>query len=102
MRPALITLYFFIILTPISYKTRTLNDIFGKSVDIIAKACDFDRIGDFYQNRLKTIFTGVAKKPKIFYNSRGSALFQFFFAAGNIKGAPIAIRIAEHLLLKEI
>ena len=83
------------------YKNRTLDDIFGESVDIIIKACDFKRIGSFYKSRLKTIFQGVADKPKIFYNSRGSALFQLFFAAGNEKGAPIAIRIAEHLI-KEI
>lgn len=82
------------------YKTETLDDIFGKSVDKIVKACDFTRIGNFYKRRLKTIFSGVAEKPEVFYNSRGSALFQLFFAAGNIKGAPIAIRIAEHLIKK--
>lgn len=80
------------------YKTRTLDDIFGQSVDIIIKACDFERIGDFYKKRLRTIFSGIAEKTRVFYNSRGSALFQLFFAAGNIKGAPIAIRIAEHLI----
>ena len=80
------------------YKTRTLDDIFGKSVDIITKACDFDGIGNFYKSRLKTIFSGVAEQSKVFYNSRESALFQLFFAAGNKKGAPIAIRIAEHLM----
>jgi len=82
------------------YKTRTLDDIFGKSEDIIIKACDFNRIENFYKNRLKTIFSGVAEKPKVFYNSRGSALFQLFFAAGNIKGAEIAIKIAEYLIRK--
>ena len=80
------------------YKTRTLDDIFGKSVDIITKACDFTGIGNFYKSRLTTIFSGVAEQSKVFYNRRGSALFQLFFAAGNKKGAPIAIRIAEHLM----
>jgi three-Cys-motif partner protein len=80
------------------YKTRTLDDIFGKSEDLIIKACDFNGIGDFYRSKLKIIFSGVAEKPKVFYNSRGSALFQLFFAAGNAKGSPIAIRIAEHLI----
>ena len=80
------------------YKTRTLDNIFGQSIDTIDKACDFTRIGNFYKNRLRTIFSGVAEQPKVFYNSRGSALFQLFFAAGNAKGAPIAIRIAEHLM----
>ncbi|NIA07621.1 MAG: three-Cys-motif partner protein TcmP [Actinobacteria bacterium] len=82
------------------YKTRTLEDIFGKPVDEIIKACDFIRIGDFYKRRLKNIFSGVAEQSKVFRNSRGSALFQLFFAAGNSKGAPIAIRIAEHLIRK--
>ena len=80
------------------YTTRTLDDIFGKPMEIICKACNFNRIGEFYKERLKTIFSGVAEKPKIFYNSRGSALFHFFFAAGNPNGAPIAIRIAEYLM----
>jgi len=80
------------------YETQTLDDIFGQPIDIIDKACDFDRIGNFYKSRLKTIFPGVAERPKILYNSRRSPLFQLFFAAGNTKGAPIAIKIAEHLL----
>ena len=75
-----------------------LDDIFGMSEEVVVKACDFKRIGEFYKDRLKTIFSGVVKKPKVFYNSRGTALFQLFFAARNTKGAPIAIRIAEHLL----
>lgn len=80
------------------YKTRTLEDIFGKSQEIVFKACDFTRIGAFYKSRLETIFSGVAQKPKVFYNSRGSALFQLFFAAGNPKGSKIAVKIADHLL----
>jgi three-Cys-motif partner protein len=80
------------------YKTKKLDDIFGQSVEKIDKVCDFESIGDFYKKRLKTLFPGVAEKPKIFYNSRRSPLFQFFFAASNRNGAPIALRIAEYLL----
>ena len=80
------------------YSTRTLNDIFGRSEEIVFKACNFQRIAQFYNERLKVIFSGVAKQTKVFYNSRQSPLFQLFFAAGNPKGAPIAIKIAEHLL----
>jgi hypothetical protein len=43
----------------------------------------------------------VAEKPKVFYNSRNSPLFLFFFAVGNPRGAPIALKIAQHLLNKE-
>lgn len=80
------------------YKTRTLEDIFGKPLEIIEKRCNYKSIGEFYKQRLKTIFAGVAEKPKVFYNSCGSPLFQFFFAAGNPKGSNIAVRIADHLL----
>ena len=80
------------------YETRTLEDIFGKSLDVISKKCNYESIGEFYKQRLKTIFEGVAEKPKVFCNNSGSPLFQFYFAAGNPKGADIAVRIADHLL----
>jgi three-Cys-motif partner protein len=80
------------------YKTEVWENIFGKPVDIIKRACDFESIGSFYKGRLETIFAGVAKEPKVLYNSRGTALFQFFFAAGNARGSPIVVRIAEHLI----
>jgi len=80
------------------YKTEVSENIFGKPVDIIKRACDFESIGSFYKGRLETIFAGVAKEPRVLYNSRGTALFQFFFAAGNARGVPIAVRIAEHLI----
>lgn len=82
------------------YKAQTLDDIFGKSFDIIKKACNFNSIGSFYKNKLKTVYSGVAEENKVLYNSRGSALFQLFFAAGNPNGAAIAIKIAEHLMRK--
>lgn len=80
------------------YKRTTLDDIFGKDITEIKKACDFESIGAFYRSRLQTIFAGVAEKTKIFYNSRKSPLFQFFFAAGNLKGAVTAKKIANDLL----
>lgn len=80
------------------YKTRRLDDIFGQSQEVIFKACNFVGIGDFYKQRLKNIFSGVVEKPKLFYNSRGSPLFLFFFAVGNSKGARIAIKIAKSLI----
>jgi hypothetical protein len=80
------------------YKTQTLDDIFGRDIGIIVKACDFKSIGNYYKSRLKTIFSGVSESTKIFYNSHGSFLFQFFFAAANPKGSKIAVKIADHLL----
>jgi len=80
------------------YETRTLNDIFGKSEELVFKTCNLKKIADFYNERLRGIFHGVVKTPKVFYNKRKSPLFLFFFAAGNPRGARIAIRIAEHLI----
>jgi three-Cys-motif partner protein len=80
------------------YRTDRLDDLFGSPLDVVRKACDFEEITRFYLERLKAIFAGVALRPRPLINSAGSPLFQFFFAAGNLKGAPIAVRIAEHLL----
>ncbi len=80
------------------YRTSVQNDIFGQPLQRVKKACDTASIGDFYRARLDEAFAGVAQPPCIFRNSRNSPLFQLFFAAGNPKGAPIAVRIAEHLL----
>jgi hypothetical protein len=74
-----------------------LEDIFGQKLEVVQKACDFESIGDFFSERLRAIFASVAPKPRLFSGSRGP-LFQLFFAAGNPKGAPIAVKIAKHLL----
>ena len=80
------------------YRTTKADDIFGQSIETIQKACDFRSIGHFYSARLRSIFAGVADKSRVLYSSRGTPLFQLFFAAGNARGAPIAVRIADHLL----
>jgi hypothetical protein len=59
-------------------------------------------IGRYFNNRLKTIFPGVAEEPKVLRNSANSPLYLLCFAAGNPKGAPIALRIANHLLTKGV
>jgi three-Cys-motif partner protein len=80
------------------YTTQILNDIFGETEEKILRACNPKKISEFYNKRLGGIFNGVARNPKVLYNSRNSPLFLFFFAAGNPKGAPIAIKIAEYLI----
>jgi three-Cys-motif partner protein len=79
------------------YRTKKTARFFGPT-EVTQKECDFYEIGKYFLERLRAIFAGVAANPKVFYNSRGSPLFQFFFAAGNPKGATIAVRIADHLL----
>jgi three-Cys-motif partner protein len=83
------------------YRTTRDEDIFGQPLETVRKACDFKGIGDFYAERLRKAFAGVAAESLVWDNSRGSPLFQFFFAAGNEKGAPIAVRIADYILSKK-
>jgi hypothetical protein len=55
-------------------------------------------IEDYYRTRLRTIFAGVANKTLRLINSKNTPLYLLFFAAGNEKGAPIAIKIAESII----
>jgi three-Cys-motif partner protein len=62
------------------------------------KVATFDSIERFTLDRLRTVFAGVAPHGKQLINSRGSPLFLLCFAAANKRGAPTAIKIADHLL----
>jgi three-Cys-motif partner protein len=61
----------------------------------------FDRLSEFITMRLNTVFEGANKKPLILRNSSGAPLFLLCFASGNPKGAPIALRIANHIINKK-
>lgn len=65
--------------------------------DRVAKA-SMETIGRYFNERLKTIFPGVADEPGVLRNSSNSPLYLFCFAAANKRGAKTALRIAEHLL----
>lgn len=80
------------------YRVRKGRDLFGEDIEEINKVADFRVIRDFLNQRLATIFADVADNPRLLLNSRGTPLFLFCFAAANPKGAPIAKRIAEHIL----
>lgn len=53
-----------------------------------------------YRRRLESVFYGVAPTGRTLKNSKGSPLFELFFAAGNPRGSPIAMSIAGHILEK--
>jgi len=78
-------------------KTETL-DLFGSVKEQVVKTGDFEDIKNYIVKRLKATFAGVADKPLPLYNSRKNPLYLLCFAAGNEKGAPIAVRIAGHIL----
>jgi three-Cys-motif partner protein len=80
------------------YGTETTTDLFGERHTRTVKKASTETIGKYFVDRLKTVFPAVADRPRILSNSRGSPLYLLCFAAGNRKGAPIALKIANHLL----
>lgn len=81
------------------YETRTEPTLFGEEPRL-RKVADLERIGRYFVDRLKTIFAGVAEAPLPLYNSRNNPLYLLCFAAGNPRGAPIAVKIAQDILRK--
>jgi three-Cys-motif partner protein len=59
---------------------------------------DFSVIEEYFRSRLRTIFAGVAEKSVRLKNSKNVPLYLLFFMAGNERGAPIAVKIAESIM----
>jgi len=81
------------------YRSESTPTLFGGAAERVVKAST-ETIGRYFNNRLKSIFAAVADEPKVLRNSANSPLYLLCFAAGNPRGAPIALRIANHLLKK--
>lgn len=79
------------------YTVKTERTIFGTEQEYVIKA-SMETIGRYFNNRLGTIFPGVAQKPGVLRNSTNNPLYLLCFAVGNERGATVALRIAEHLL----
>ena len=71
--------------------------LFGEEI-VIQKTSNFQSIGQYFVERIQTIFTGVAKNPLPLYNSKNNPLYLLCFAAGNPKGTPTAVKIAQDIL----
>jgi hypothetical protein len=63
-----------------------------------SKVADLDAIGQFFVDRLKTIFAKVAEDPLPLCNSTNNPLYLLCFAAGNPKGSVTAVKIAQDIL----
>jgi len=79
------------------YTVKTARTIFGTEQEYVIKA-SMETIGRYFNDRLRSIFAGVAEKPGVLRNSTNNPLYLLCFAVGNPKGTSIALRIAEHLL----
>lgn len=61
----------------------------------------FDGIVELYKRKLAVAFPNVAPISRRLFNSQGSPLFEFIFAAANAgRGGRIAVDIADHILKK--
>lgn len=60
----------------------------------------FGHLSRYVTSRLKTVFADAVDEPLILKTEGGSPLFLLCFAVANPKGAPIAKRIASHILKK--
>jgi len=84
------------------YEKGKQENLFNSEITY-EKIADIDLIVEFYRNRLKEIFSGVAKKPKKLKNIKRSPLFLFCFAVGNPSpnARDLALKLAEHILEKK-
>lgn len=80
------------------YRKPATGDLFAESPAAQIKQVTFDDIGNFYLERLSSIFSGVAPRTKVLTNSRGNPMYLLFFASGNPKGSKTAIKIANYLM----
>lgn len=79
------------------YQVESHSTLFGGEEERVVKTT-VDTIGRYFNNRLKSVFADVAEPPGVLRNSSNCPLYLLCFAAGNERGAPIALRIANHLL----
>jgi len=80
------------------YHQRTQMTLFGTEEIVQKKEADFESIGYFFVQRLRTVFASVANNPLPLRNSRNVPIYLLCFAAANPKGAPTAVKIAQHIL----
>lgn len=81
------------------YQVETRPNLFGDEETTVVKR-GVETIGEYFIGRLKSVFPGVAPKPKILMNSTGCPLYLFCFAVSNPnpKACGIALDIANHIL----
>ncbi len=83
------------------YRPKTEPNLFNLEEISHHKNVAIEDIAMFFIERLKTIFSGVASEPMFLYNSSNCPVFLLCFAAGNPKGAPTAVKIAQSIIRKE-
>lgn len=57
-------------------------------------------IVETYRGKLNQAFAQVAPNARTFRKSRNSPMYELMFAAGNPRGAPLAVKIADYVLTR--
>lgn len=78
------------------YAHKQAQTLFGEKT-VVEREADFEKIGAFFVERLKTVFAAVGENPLQLRNARNLPLYLSCFAASNPKGASTALRIALHI-----
>mgnify|MGYP000849092553 CR=1 FL=1 len=79
------------------YEKEFVPTLYGADEERLVKV-KMETIGRYFNNRLKSIFAGVAEEPGVLRNSSNNPLYLLCFAVGNESGKKVALRIAQHLL----
>jgi three-Cys-motif partner protein len=79
------------------YEKESVPTLYGDDEERLVKV-KMETIGRYFNNRLKSVFPGVAEEPGVLRNSSNNPLYLLCFAVGNESGKKIALRIAQHLL----
>ncbi|GHT65335.1 hypothetical protein FACS1894110_06970 [Spirochaetia bacterium] len=86
------------------YKTNPQQNLFDNEYENIIKDANIATIKEYIYGRLKTIFPGVSDNPRVLYNSKNSPLFLFCFAVANKnpKAIGLAMKVANHILTRDV
>jgi three-Cys-motif partner protein len=75
--------------------------LFESEAVVRRKAANTERIGEYFNQRLASVFAGVAPNPYTLKNSQGAPLFLLCFAAANPHALKPALRIAQDILKRD-
>lgn len=81
------------------FKPKEIRTLFDTETGF-EKTANLDSISDYFNQRLKSVFEGVAKNPLKLYNSKNNPLYLLCFAVGNPnpKANGLALKFANHIL----
>jgi three-Cys-motif partner protein len=75
--------------------------LFESETAVRRKVANMERIGEYFNQRLATVFAGVAPNPYTLRNTQGAPLFLLCFAAANPNAVKPALRIAQDILKRD-